>query len=101
MVGEAACEVPPQGVPSSEIEPARRIRGGPGLSPKELAKHSPLWLAGVISCKGRLVQVELPDDLPKKIEKKVRRALAQWLFEPARFEDEAVAVHYRVALRAR
>lgn len=98
---ESSCDVPPEGVSTEEVEPARRLRGAAPLSPRELEKYSPLWIAGVITCRGKLVQVEVPEDLPKKIEKKLRKALETWLFEPARHEGEPVAVHYRVALRAR
>lgn len=80
-----------------EVEPPKKISGGPmGDLPPE-CRISFFMVRAVIDVDGRVGDVQLIKGPPCALEV-ARKTLAAWRFEPARLRGEPVAVYYNLSV---
>ncbi len=76
-----------------EVKRPRRIRySRTYLSPSELEKWGPVRVTGIIGCDGRVHDLVIDQELPEKLEAKLRKQIGKARYRPATLASEPVAV---------
>ncbi len=66
------------------------------LSTREQAKWGPIQVTGIIGCDGRLHDLKIHQDLPRKLEAKLLRRLGKWRYRPATRAGKPVAMIFKL-----
>lgn len=97
-VDRFGCREPIRDSGEEVVRPIKRRYSRVLLSPSELRKWGPIKVTGKIGCDGRVHDLEIDKELPKKLEAKLRKKIGKTRYKPAMLAGEPVAVNYNLTL---
>lgn len=81
-----------------EVVPAKRLRAARMLSYRELKRWAPIEASGMIGCDGKVHDLKIEQELPPKIEGRLRNRVGKLRWQPATLAGRPVAVKYSLVL---